>query len=152
MSNTLFILLGIALLIVGALAFYAGKLLFQLKQQTQKQQRVRQKRIADITESIQTIAAAVEQQQCNLSEGAIRLIRLLEALPVKDVPDCKALYPSLYELFTHVKELPTHQDRKQLTREVREQQDTQREEHEARLESKILEEVKQLKGFTAQNA
>ena len=148
MSSIWLIAILLAVVIVSSLAFYAGKLLYQLKAQTERQNRVRQGRIDTITESIQTIAKAVEHQQCNLSEGAIRLIRLIEGLPVTHVPDCKTEYPGLYELFLHVKDLPTHQDRKMLKRTEREQQDKVREEHEARLESKILSEVSTLKNFS----
>ena len=147
MDNGLLLALLAAVLIILPLAFYAGKLLYQLKEQTRRQQTARQERIENITESIQLIAKAVEQQQCNLSEGAIRLVRLLEGLPVSPALDCNNAYPALYELFTYVKDLPTHQERKQLDRKVRERQDAEREEHEVRLESKILVEVAKLKYF-----
>ena len=147
MSTTWIVAIVIASLIVIGLSFYAGKLLYQLRAQTARQNRVRRERIEVITESIQTIAMAVEQQQCNLSEGAIRLIRLIEGLPVENVPDCSSTYPALYELYGHVRDLPTHEERKKLKRNEREQQDQLREEHESRLESKILQEVAQLKSF-----
>ena len=147
MSTSWIAIIAVAALIVIGLGFYAGKLLYQLKAQTARQNRVRQERIVVITESIQTIAHAVEQQQCNLSEGAIRLIRLIEGLPVTNVPDCSKEFPALYELYGHVRDLPTHDERKKLKRDEREQQDQVREEHESRLESKILQEVAQLKSF-----
>lgn len=147
MSLTLILALLGAALVIASLAFYAGKLLFQLKAQSEKQKQVRQERIVVITQSIQTIALAVEQQQCNLSEGAIRLVRLIEGLPVENGPNCKQSYPGIYELFTHVRDLPTHEERKQLDKVVREEQDKIREEHEARLETKILQDVAQLKSF-----
>jgi hypothetical protein len=58
------VLSGIALLIILALGFYAGKLLFMLKQQKERQEAARQSRVATITESIIVIAKAMEQQQC----------------------------------------------------------------------------------------
>lgn len=137
------------LVIVAALAFYAGKLLFQLKLQVRKQDAVRRERIDNMIESIRTISMAVQQQQCNLSEGAIRLVNLLESLPVKDVPDCKKDYPFLFELFELVKDLPTHDARKTLPKSERIAQDKIREEHEARLETGILKETLKLKEFTA---
>ena len=147
MSTYYIIALTVAFLIIAGLAFYAGKLLFQLRRQTQNQQRIRANRIANIVESIETIAHAVEQQQCNLSEGAIRLVNLLESLPVKNPPKCAQDYPALYELFCLVRELPTHENRARLSREVRIKQDSEREEQEARLESKILAEVTSLRNF-----
>jgi len=147
LSPFYFITLIIALLILTGLAFYAAKLLFQLRQQTQKQQRVRANRITNIVESIKTIAHAVQQQQCNLSEGAIRLVNLLESLPVKHPPKCIDDYPALYELFSFVRDLPTHQERAKLPRKILREQDTAREEYEARLESQILKEVTSLRSF-----
>lgn len=147
MSTYYIVIFIIALLILAGLAFYAGRLLFQLRQQTQKQQRIRASRIANIIESIETIAHAVQQQQCNLSEGAIRLVNLLESLPVENPPKCVEDYPALHELFSFVRDLPTHQDRAKLPRDIRRKQDTTREEQEAKLESKILAEVATLRSF-----
>lgn len=148
MSHYYFLAIVVAFLIVAFLAFYAGKLLFALKAQTRKQNLVRQKRIDTIVESIQTIALAMEQQQCNFSEGAIRLVNLLESLPVESPPKCENDYPALFELFIAVRDLPTHQERANLSREVRKEQDDAREEQEAKLESKILTEVALLRSFT----
>ena len=144
----LIVALVLAFAIIIPLAFYAGKLLFQLKQQTKRQQAVRQQRIDTIIESIQTISMAMQQQQCNLSEGAIRLVNLIESLPVNPVPDCKQHYPALYELYLEVRHLPTHEARAKLPRKERQAQDQQREEHETRLETQILKEVTLLRAFS----
>ncbi|MCV2886552.1 DUF2489 domain-containing protein [Aestuariibacter sp. AA17] len=147
MSYELWIALIFALLVIASLAFYAGKLLFALNKQSKNQLAMRQQRVDSITESVQVIAMAMEQQQCNLSEGAIRLVNLLHSLPVKDVPDCQIQFPALYELYDLVKDLPTHEERKALTRQVRKEQDDEREEHESRLETAILKEIAPLKSF-----
>ena len=136
-----------ALVIVLPLAFYAGKLLFQLRQQTQQQNAIRNSRIETITQSVQTIAMAVSQQQCNLSEGAIRLVNLLESIPITPAIVCERDYPALFELYTHVKDLPTHAKRKAMDSAARDQQDKVREEHESSLESAILKEVLALSQF-----
>jgi len=141
-------LVALALLIIGSLAFYAGKLLFQLKRQKQAQQKARQDRVVRIMESVHTIALAVEQQQCNLSEGAIRLVNLLDSVPVASPPNCQRDYPNLYNLFLAVRELPTHQQRKALAPEVRAQQDQNREEQEAKLESAILKEMVMIRSLS----
>lgn len=139
----------VALIVIAGLAFYAGKLLFKLKEQTQRQQKARNARIETITESIQTIAFAMKQQQCNLSEGAIRLVNLLQALPLDTPVDVPVAYPSLFALYEEVKDLPTHKVRAALPKEVRMQQDKVREEHEARLESSILKEIEPLRQYSA---
>jgi hypothetical protein len=143
--NIMFLLVAIS--VVSGLAFYAGSLLFKLRAQQQLRIQKTQKRIDNITESIQTIAKALYQQQCNLSEGCIRLHHLLEALPVKNKPDFSQQFSGLYSLYEQVKELPTHEARKAQTKIETKQQDLQREELESQLESRILKDVMLLKSF-----
>lgn len=146
-QSIIYLAVAVALAIIVPLAYYAGTLFYQLKHQTTRQNAVRQERVEKISQSVQTIAMAMEQQQCNLSEGAIRLVNLLESLPVKNVPECEQEYPALFELFQHVRHLPTHEARKSLSKSERQLQDKVREEHEARLESKILTEIAPLQKF-----
>lgn len=148
MSSIGYVLIALALVIIVALGYYAGSLLFQLRQQNIRQQAARRARADKLIESIQTIAMAVQQQQCNLSEGAIRLVNLIESVPVQPAIQCRDSYPALYELFGHVKDLPTHEKRKALSAEERNAQDQTREEHESRLESDILKEVTVLRKFS----
>ena len=145
-SYTLLILC--ALSIICGLSFYAGRLLFKLSEQQKKATSVRNARIHSIIDSIQLIAKAMEQQQCNLSEGSIRIVKLLEALPVSNPPDYGEHYPVLFKLFEHVADLPTHEARKALSRKERDAQDEAREELEAQLEADILKEVSKLKVFS----
>jgi hypothetical protein len=137
----------IALSIVGSLAFYAGSLIFKLRTQRKLRNQKTQQRIDNISESIQTIAKALEQQQCNLSEGCIRLFHLLEALPVKDKPDFAQQFSGLYSLYHQVKDIPTHDARKLQSKRKTQQQDLQREELEAQLETQILNDVAVLTKF-----
>lgn len=134
----LIVILLTALVIVSALAFYAGSLLFKLKKQNLDKQNITNKRIQKITESIQTIAKAVQQEQCNLSEASIRLCHLLEGLPIIDKPDYSIKYPNLHALFNEIKDLPTHQDRKNQTKLETRKQDY----HRQRLEDKLAENIK----------
>ena len=143
--DIVFLLIGIS--VVAGLVFYTGSLLFKLRAQQQLRNQKNQKRIDNISESIQTIAKALDQQQCNLSEGCIRLFHLLEALPVKNKPDFSLQFPGLYSLYYKVKNLPTHESRKSQTKTETKQQDLQREELEAQLESQILKDVAVLKTF-----
>jgi hypothetical protein len=137
----------IALSIVSSLAFYAGSLIFKLRTQHKLRYQKTQQRIDNISESIQTIAKALEQQQCNLSEGCIRLFHLLEALPVKNKPDFAQKFSGLYSLYHQVKDLPTHDARKLQSKKETQQQDLQREELEARLETQILNDISVLTKF-----
>ena len=138
----------VALFIVVGLTFYAGYLIFKLRTQQKVRNQKTQYRIDNISESIQTIAKALDQQQCNLSEGCIRLFHLLEALPIKDKPDFSQQFRGLYSLYDQVKDFPTHDVRKLQSKRETKQQDLQREEIEAQLESQILNDVLVLKTFT----
>jgi hypothetical protein len=137
----------VALSIVAGLAFYAGFLIFKLRSQKRLRDQKTQLRIVNISQSIQTIAKALEQQQCNLSEGCIRLFHLLEALPVKNKPDFAQKFTGLYTLYALVKDLPTHDARKAQSKKETNHQDLQREELEAQLETQILNDVSVLKTF-----
>jgi hypothetical protein len=144
--NIVFLL--VAIFIVAGLTFYTGSLLFKLRAQQQIRNQKTQKRIHNISESIQTIAKALDQQQCNLSEGCIRLFHLLEALPVKNKPDFSLQFTGLYSLYDKVKDLPTHEIRKTQSKSETKKQDLQREELEAELETQILKDVSVLKSFS----
>ena len=138
----------VALSIVVGLTSYAGYLIFKLRIQQKLRSQKIQYRIDNISESIQTIAKALDQQQCNLSEGCIRLFHLLEALPIKDKPDFSQQFRGLYSLYEQVKDFPTHDVRKLQSKRETKHQDLQREEIEAQLESQILNDVLVLKTFT----
>lgn len=138
------VLSGIALLIIVGLGFYAGKLLFMLKQQKERQEAARQSRIATITDSIIVIAKAMEQQ-CDLSEGVIRIVNLLNALPLNTPPDFKAQYPHVHALFTEVSGFAILEARQQLPKSERRKQDIAREQIESEYESKVLDELPPLK-------
>lgn len=144
--NLVFVIL--ACVVISALAFYAGSLLFKLHQQQRQKELRLNSRITNITQSINTIALAMEQQQCNVSEGCIRLFHLLEGLPMVNKPDYSAKFPGVYALYEEVKSFATHQSRTELSAKDRTEQDNQREEKEAQLESAILKDVAKLKSFT----
>lgn len=134
--------------VIVAMSIYAGKLLYLLKAQKKRHLNARQKRIDSMTVSIQTISFAMHQQQCDLSEGAIRICRLLESLPLDPLPDYKKQYPALHGLFDKVKHYPTHDDRNALSKVQRRGQDNEREQFESELASAILSETEQLKAFS----
>lgn len=134
--------------IVIALGVYAGKLLFLLKQQKRRQLNARNKRITSMVQSIQTIAFAMQQQQCNYSEGAIRICNLLKALPIENIPDYSLTFPKLHDLFDKIKHYPTHEERNALSKQERRQQDKQREEYESEAETGVQEEIARLKEFS----
>jgi hypothetical protein len=141
------VLSGIAILIILGLGFYAGKLLFLLKQQKIRQEATRQSRIGTITESVVLIAKAMEQQQCELSEGVIRIVNLLNALPIVSPPDFKAQYPHIYSLFTEVSGFAILEARQKLSKSERRKQDIAREQIESEYETKVLAELPALQAY-----
>ncbi|MFZ7317332.1 DUF2489 domain-containing protein [Avibacterium avium] len=135
----IYLLLALGLLIIVGMAAYAVKLLRALKSQKQTLENARLARVKRLKESIEIIARAMQNGDCNLSEGAIRLKMLLDPLGLKITT-----YPALAELYDVVKEMPTHQARKELKKNERMRLDLTRESAEADLESKILLELNQL--------
>lgn len=154
------ILLAIFLvLIIISLAFYAGLLLTkinrqkiiskQLAQQKASEKAVKkQKRNKNICESIRFIARATAQEQCNVSEAAIRLTVLLETLVVDKAIDLEKNYPAISEMYHNIKEMPTHDKRKKIAVKKLKELDMQRQVFEAELASAIFKEASQLETFS----
>lgn len=141
------ILAVLAVVTILALGFYAGRLMYQLKRQTARHQAAREKRIGTITESILTISMAMEQQQCELSEGAIRIVNLLNALPVDPKPDYRAKFPHLHALFVAVSGFAILDERKKLSKAEKRKQDKAREQIESEHESRVLDELPAVKEY-----
>lgn len=150
MNSTILLLLAAAV-IVAALAFYAGKLLWQLQQQTKKRQQDElqyQQKLADkrryLTDSIILICRAMLEQQCELSEGALRVWVLLDHLQPDRQPDPVLSYPGLHQMYQVVKDMPTHEARKQQSKQQLFQQDKIRLNAEQELKQAILADSKAL--------
>lgn len=134
------IILGvIALAVIAGLAWYAWKLSARVKQQQALIAQAKNARVVRLQESIETIAKAMKTGDCNHSEGVIRLAMLL-------MPLGKSLqtYPAMAELHTVVRDMPTHEARKQLEKRARMRLDLERESMEAKCEQAILLELDQL--------
>lgn len=149
-------LITIATLIIGSLAFYAGKLFAKIREQEAKNAQAIQTHKDAInrhnkkqTESIRLIAKAVSEQQCELSEGAIRICRLLESVHVTQDAQFPAIYPALHELDAFLADYPTHAGYKALKRQERMRFDVKRTQHEDRLKEMINAECQLLVKFTA---
>lgn len=130
--------------IVVALAFYAGRLLGQLKQQNQRRDAALAKRNENLHESIVTIAKAMEQGQCPLSEGALRLVVLLDLRVESLEAKYASRYPALHDMYERIKHMPTHEARKQYPKQEIRKMDAEREGYEQELENVILNDVRQL--------
>jgi hypothetical protein len=135
-----------AVIIIAALAFYAFKLLSQLKQQTAKIERVEQERkIAlakhdtKILKSVVIIAHAMKEEQCDIGEGCWRLSVLLDSLKLSE--GLSGEFPAVFELYNEIKHMPILEERKKLAKNERMKLDLQRMKAETNLSAKIIIDV-----------
>ena len=142
-------LFGLGVLIVAGLAFYLGQLLFQLRAQQQKQlqaMQVQQKKQAEhqqyLLDSIVFIGKATLEQQCEVSEAALRIWVLLENLQ----PDLAqaSRWPGLFAMYDCVKAMPTHEARKELEKKELRRQDHLRQQTEIQLKDAIETDIRGL--------
>jgi len=154
MSPTLIILLIVGVVIILALGAYAGKLLARVSiQKTQAKQQLAQRQSAikhhneKLVESITLIAKAITEQQCELSEGAIRLCRLLEKVYLEQDANYPERYPALHQLDSFLADYPTHAGYKALQRQDRMRFDVKRAQQEEQLKQAIEAECSQLSTF-----
>ena len=110
----LYILISVGALIIAGLGFYAGQLLWQVQQQKQTQEQESQKRIDYLTHSISHIAKAMQAEQCEYSEGVLRIWVLLDHYnkEITEPKDYTTLYPGFATLYEVIKDMPTHEARK----------------------------------------
>ncbi|PJG83551.1 DUF2489 domain-containing protein [Caviibacterium pharyngocola] len=137
MWTTVLLLLGAG--IIAALAGYAVYLLLALQKQKLAFRQLRAAREKRLKESIVIIAKAMQNGDCNHSEGVLRLKMLLDPLG-KSLKN----YTSMFELYGVVADMPTHEAHRNLKNNERMRLDLQRESAEAELEEKIMSEVRQL--------
>lgn len=138
MTTAVWIFFVAATLLVAGLAFYAGTLLWQLRQQSKqaKQQLAEKKQY--LRDSIVLICKAMREEQCELSEGALRVWVLLDHLVPEHEPDPVTTYPGLHQMYQVVKDMPTHQARKDQDKALTRQQDSVRLKAEQDLKDFIL--------------
>lgn len=151
MTTTWLILLVIGVLIIVGLAFYAGKLLWQVKEQKQalataKAQYEAQKaaRNAKLADSIHLITKAMKEKQCEYSEGCLRVWVLMSQYHFEPEKDLANHYPAIFAMYEVVKDLPTHEARKKYSKKEIFQQDTRRWRAEQELEPKIQQDIEKL--------
>ena len=146
MNVTLLAIAGAVIII--ALASYAGYLLLQLKKQKELQLKHQKlaidKRNANIFENVHTLCQAGIQGQCDLSEISIRVYNIMDYVQGEERVDFDATYPAISELYHVVKDMARGEDRQQLAKKERMQQNLTRHKAEQRLTDAIIEELKVL--------
>ena len=147
MNVTLLAIAGAVIII--ALASYAGYLLLQLKKQKELQLKHQKlaidKRNANIFENVHTLCLAGIQGQCDLSEISIRVYCIMDYVQGEDRIDFDKTYPAISELYHIVKDMARGEDRQQLAKKERMQQNLTRQKAESRLTESIIEELEWLK-------
>lgn len=144
MSITAIIVILIGVAIIVALGLYAAKLVKQLKYQNQLRDAAVQKRVDRIDESITTIAKAMQQDQCPLSEGCLRIVVLLDHRPDSVEYNYAKDYPAMHEMYEKIKHMPTHENRKKFPKKKIREMDKEREGYEVSMKDTILADVDRL--------
>ena len=126
MSTGWIIALIVGAIIIAGLSFYLGRLLMQLKQVKQAQQQQIEKRNKKLAEDIYTIVWAMQEGQCDPSEGCLRTWVLLDHIHEEPKPDNQQLYPGIFALYDKIKDLPTHSARKELPKKELRKMDAER--------------------------
>ena len=118
------ITVGVA--IIAGLAFYAGRLLVQVKAQQEKQAKElakRKKKIAErnakLSDSINLIARAMKEKQCEYSEGCLRIWVLMSQYQFSQAVELEKEYEHVFKMYDVVKDMPTHEARKKYSKKNR---------------------------------
>ncbi len=152
--STLWILaVAVGTLTIVVLAFYAGKLLIQLKQQKHQQhQKALEHQTAlhghdtKVLNSISIIVRAMKEEQCDLSEGCWRLCVLLGSL--KTSKTLEQEFPAIFELYEKIKHMSILDNRKELNKKERMSQDFARMKLESALKAKIQADLELLHQYS----
>ena len=128
----LYLLAICGLVIIGLLALYAFRLVQRLNVQNKLIAQAKQERIKRLKESMVIIAKAMQNGDCSLAEGVLRLTMLL-------VPFGLSLqqYPAMFA----VHDMPTHDDYRALAKQQRMKIDLTRESAEAQFAQEIMLEL-----------
>lgn len=141
-----FFLIILAILIVLSMAGYAVYLMLKLRKQNmqhkallEQAEQAQKARFERIIDSIDVIARAMLSEQCDFSEGVLRLKPLLDVLGKQ-----LSQYPAMWALYQVVENMPILDERKALKRNERMKQDLLRQSKEVELEEQIKAECQQL--------
>jgi hypothetical protein len=148
-SNPWLYLILLGSIIIGVLAFFAFKLMKQLKQQTidqdntkKTQQLAWRKHDKKVLASVIIIVRAMKEAQCDLAEGCWRLSVLLDSLKLSS--ELSTQFPAIFKLYEAIKHMPILEKRKKLTKQERMKLDLERMKVEAELATGIHEDIKLL--------
>lgn len=142
----MYIIITLAVVILAALSYYAGTLIWRVKQQEKTTTADKNKRLDYITDSICHIAKAMQAEQCEASEGVLRIWVLLEHYN-KDQAEPKIyqdVYPGYWSLYSDIKDMPTHEARKKFNKKEILKLDLDRMEAEQKYAEQVAVDTNQL--------
>lgn len=155
MNQYWLIALILAVIIILGLAFYAGKLLKQLSAQKRTQRQAtlaRQKALAihdeKVLASVKIIVKAMQEEQCDFSEGCWRLSVLLDSLKLSS--ELSQQFPAIFKLYESIKHFSILDSRKKLDKKQRMKEDYQRMTIEAELHSDIVADLGLLQQYVTE--
>ena len=130
METSIIIVFTVLSLIVLGLSVYLGILYGRLRRKRQELARLelqaernQAERESDICQSLQTLALVIIQEQCEPTEGCIRVKRLMDEIDYLKEREELAVFHEMYE---EVKELAILQEYKDLSKQERFRQDNLR--------------------------
>ncbi|TRX54911.1 DUF2489 domain-containing protein [Thalassomonas sp. M1454] len=140
----------LASIIIFVLAAYAAFLMFKLREQNRVQQLIKdQQEQKQLTRDLKTIdsivliSKAVNEQQCEISEGCWRLSVLIDSMPEhKEIMNSK--FPAIFKLYNEISHMPILEARKALSKKERLKLDLERMGIEQELEAQVLADAKLL--------
>ncbi len=147
------ILVIIACVIIVTLSLYALGLLNQVSKQKKSEQNKKFLIIAKkndfdkkIFKSVLLITKAMQENQCDFSEGCWRICVLLQSL--KQQTDLEIKFPAIFELYNSIKHFSILDNRKKLLKKERMKQDFQRVKLEAQFHDGIVKNLDLLHKYT----
>jgi hypothetical protein len=142
----LYLIITLGVVVLVALSYYAGTLLWRVKQQEKAVEEEQTKRLNYITDSICHIAKAMKAEQCEPSEGVLRIWVLLEHYnkAQAEPKDYVELYSGYSALYSEIKDMPTHDARKKFSKKDILKLDLQRMEAEQKYAEQIVLDTSQL--------
>src|SRR5699024_5381079 len=134
-------LLWLGCLLVVVLGGYGAYLWWRVWRQKQQVQAIRLHRRGQFMAQLAIMARAVETEQVNITEGALRLSAMLQSIDETIAADVAVIH----EMAEQARVLAIGEARKRLPRVEREQQDQQREALEQRYGQAVLTAAKALR-------
>lgn len=139
-------IIALAVLLLVALSYYAGTLLWRVRQQEEAKKSEQTKKLNYITDSICHIAKAMKAEQCEPSEGVLRIWVLLEHYNKEQAEpkNYNEFYNGYFSLYSEIKDMPTHDARKKFSKKDILKLDLQRMEAEQKYAEQIQLDTNQL--------